>query len=73
MKSSVALTLYITCHLGNRANQDAVGRAAIISTPESKLKAIVMPTNEELMIARETLSALKSAGPTEARRQKSRR
>ena len=32
--------------------------AVIISTPESTLKAIVMPTNEELMIAKESIELL---------------
>jgi acetate kinase len=39
-------------------NERVAGRPALISTPESKLKAIVMPTNEELMIARETVRLL---------------
>lgn len=46
------------CHLDPEKNNHAIGRPAIISTPESKLKAIVMPTNEELMIARETVRLL---------------
>ena len=47
------------CHLDPEANRAAVGRPAVISTPESTLKAIVMPTNEELMIARETVRLLR--------------
>ena len=46
------------CHLDPEKNNCAIGRPAIISTPDSKLKAIVMPTNEELMIARETVRLL---------------
>jgi len=46
------------CHLDREKNRKAMGKAAIISTPESTLKAIVMPTNEELMIARETVRLL---------------
>jgi len=46
------------CYLDPEKNNQAIGRPAIISTPESKLKAIVMPTNEELMIARETVRLL---------------
>lgn len=46
------------CYLDPEKNKLAIGRPAIISTPESKLKAIVMPTNEELMIARETTRLL---------------
>ncbi|MEI6516795.1 MAG: hypothetical protein WCO77_12540, partial [bacterium] len=46
------------CILDVEKNRQTHGRPAIISTPESKLKAIVMPTNEELMIARETVRLL---------------
>jgi acetate kinase len=41
------------CFLEQDANS-VRGKAALISTPESTLKAVVMPTNEELMIALET-------------------
>jgi acetate kinase len=46
------------CFLDPQKNQKAIGKPAIISTPSSTLKAIVMPTNEELMIARETVRLL---------------
>jgi acetate kinase len=46
------------CFLDESKNNQVAGHPAIISTPESKLKAIVMPTNEELMIARETVRLL---------------
>jgi acetate kinase len=46
------------CILDLEKNRQVVGKPAIISSPESKLKAIVMPTNEELMIARETVRLL---------------
>jgi acetate kinase len=46
------------CHLDPAKNKSTRGFPAIISTPESTLKAIVMPTNEELMIARETVRLL---------------
>jgi len=53
------------CILDPLKNMNAVGKPAIISTPESVLKAIVMPTNEELMIARETVRLLTiSCSPT---------
>lgn len=45
------------CSLDEKAN-DVMGKAALVSTPESTLKALVMPTNEELMIALETVSVL---------------
>ena len=32
------------------------GQEIIISTPESKVKVLVVPTNEELAIARETVA-----------------
>lgn len=46
------------CYLDPVKNKLATGIPSIISTPESRLKAIVMPTNEELMIARETVRLL---------------
>lgn len=54
------------CFLDEEANRKAHAHPAYISTPDSKLKAIVMPTNEELMIARETVRLLTvpcQAGP----------
>ena len=46
------------CRLDPAANQVA-GKAAVVSDAGSTLKAVVMPTNEELMIAREALRLLK--------------
>lgn len=37
--------------------------ATVISAPESPLKVMVIPTDEELMIARQTLSVLEGASP----------
>jgi acetate kinase len=34
-------------------NDEAIGREAVISAPESAVKLIVIPTNEELVVARE--------------------
>lgn len=48
----------LSCFLDKTANGKAIGKPAIISTQPSILKAIVMPTNEELMIARETVRLL---------------
>ncbi len=45
------------CRLDAARNQAARG-AAEVSTDDSTLKAIVIPTNEELMIARETVRVL---------------
>ncbi|WP_041138146.1 acetate/propionate family kinase [Beduini massiliensis] len=35
-------------------NHEAIGEEALISTPESKIKVFVIPTDEELVIARDT-------------------
>jgi len=48
----------IGCHLDPEKNQ-VMGKAAIVSTADSAVQAIVMPTNEELMIARETVRVIK--------------
>ncbi len=48
----------IGCHLDPEKNQ-VMGKAAIVSTVDSAVQAIVMPTNEELMIARETVRVIK--------------
>ena len=37
------------------------GKQALISTPDSKVKVYVIPTDEELMIARDTLELIKNA------------
>ena len=34
------------------------GEARVVSTPDSKVKVCVIPTNEELMIARETYAVI---------------
>ena len=44
--------------LDDEKNQACFGKKGIISTDDSAFKAIVMPTNEELMIARHTLAIL---------------
>jgi acetate kinase len=45
------------CYLDSERNNVA-GRAALISRDDSTLKAVVMPTYEELMIARDTIRIL---------------
>ena len=42
------------CHLDPEKNK-TIGKACVVSSDDSSLKAIVMPTNEELMIARDTM------------------
>ncbi len=44
--------------IDDERNEKAKGVAAVITTDSSRCKAIVMPTNEELMIARETLAVV---------------
>ncbi len=46
--------------LDENANAEILGRCGVISGPESKIKVIVMPTDEELMIARSVLETLKN-------------
>ena len=41
-----------------KRNADCFGKAGVISTDDSTLKAIVMPTNEELMIAESAIEVL---------------
>ena len=41
-------------------NQKIKGDEAKISVPESKVEVFVVPTNEELMIARETMKHLET-------------
>ena len=48
---------YLGIGLDREANQKR-GEEVIISTPESKVKLLVVPTNEELAIARETVALL---------------
>ncbi len=46
------------CKLDEAKNKAVFGTTGVISTDTSKLSAIVIPTNEELMIARETFRML---------------
>ena len=50
---------YLGVELDEVASEKACGVEGIISTPESKVKLCVIPTNEELAIARETLALVK--------------
>ena len=45
--------------LDEARNEECFGKAGVISTDDSKWKAIVMPTDEELMIARSVVTTLK--------------
>ena len=46
-------------HIDPQKNQDTVGREAMISTEASKLLAYAIPTDEELLIARDTVRVVK--------------
>lgn len=50
---------YLGITLDDEANGRARGTETVISTPDSKVPVWVVPTNEELAIARETVSLLK--------------
>lgn len=50
---------YLGVTIDEDANKAAVGEEAVITTADSKVKVVVMPTNEELAIARETLDLVK--------------
>ncbi len=50
----------IGCELDEARNKTQPGTISLISTDRSKTPAIVIPTNEELMIARETFRLLSS-------------
>ena len=48
----------IGCTLDEARNEQVRGRAGVITTENSRVPVIIMPTNEELMIARETYTLL---------------
>ncbi len=50
---------FLGIQIGDGAN-DVCGQEKIISTPDSAVKVLVVPTNEELAIARETVEVLNS-------------
>lgn len=45
-------------HLDPERNEKASGKEALITTDDSKLKAFVIPTDEELLIARDTVRCI---------------
>lgn len=45
---------FLDIKLDEKANLETIGKEGIISTPDSKVKVCVIPTNEELVIARDT-------------------
>ncbi len=46
---------YLGIKIDEEKNRAAAGEEAVISTPDSAVKVVVVPTNEELIIARDTL------------------
>ena len=50
---------YLGAELDEAKSEEAVGVAKVISTDTSKVKLCVIPTNEELAIARETVALVK--------------
>ena len=55
----VAYLGYLEITIDNEVNDATHGDEAVISTPDSKVKVCVIPTNEELAIARETVALVK--------------
>ena len=51
--------LHFGITIDNEVNDATHGDEAVISTPDSKVKVCVIPTNEELAIARETVALVK--------------
>jgi acetate kinase len=49
---------FLGIKLDSAANNDTIAKQGVISSPDSKVKVIVVPTNEELMIARESVKVL---------------
>lgn len=48
----------IGCHLDTARNAEARGRAGVVTRDGSRVPVLIMPTNEELMIAREAYDVL---------------
>jgi acetate kinase len=49
---------FMGIELDNEVNAKVRGEEAIISTPASKVKVVVIPTDEELLIASDTMDIL---------------
>ena len=55
MRSAICANLdQLGIELDEDVNQETRGSEAIISKPDSAVKVMVIPTNEELVVARET-------------------
>ena len=55
IRENVCKSLGYLVELDKKKNENVSGDTAIISSDDSKVKVIVLPTNEELAIARETV------------------
>lgn len=55
---------YLGIQLDSAANQAAFGKAGVITTPASRVTAMVVPTNEELQIAEETQEIVLALPPS---------
>jgi acetate kinase len=51
---------WLWIHLDIQANQNDLLLEKIVSTPDSKVMVVVIPTNEELMIAKETFKLIQN-------------
>ncbi|MGD2035516.1 MAG: acetate kinase, partial [Bacteroidales bacterium] len=59
MRKNVCKDLdYIGIKLDNRKNREANSNETIISSRESNVKVFVIPTNEELVIAKDTMEII---------------
>lgn len=55
MRESILLNMeYLGVKLDKIVNEETIGNARVISTPDSKVTVVVFPTNEEYMIAKDT-------------------
>lgn len=54
---------FLGIKLDNEANEAAYGIDKVISTPDSKITVAVIPTNEELLVARDTYDIVRKHGP----------
>lgn len=54
---------FLGISLDSRANQEAFGKFGCISTPDSKVTVMVVPTNEELEIAEQTVRVILDRNP----------
>ena len=50
---------FLGIKIDKKVNEGIMGEAAVISTPDSKVKVVVFPTDEEYMIAKDTFDLVK--------------